>query len=98
MDIDDLVPVTVLTGFLGSGKTTLLKLILTEQHGKRIAVIENEFGEIGVDDELVAHHLQRDGEAPPIMVMNNGCLCCTVRECEWVSVLQGSRVLQDARL
>jgi G3E family GTPase len=69
----DRVPVTVLTGFLGSGKTTLLNYILTEQHGKRIAVIENEFGEIGIDDALVI-----DAEEE-IFEMNNGCICCTVR-------------------
>jgi G3E family GTPase len=63
----------VLTGFLGAGKTTLLNRILTEQHGKRIAVIENEFGEIGIDHALV---INADEE---IFEMNNGCICCTVR-------------------
>ena len=67
------IPVTVLTGFLGAGKTTLLNRILTENHGLRIAVIENEFGEIGVDQELV---INADEE---IFEMNNGCICCTVR-------------------
>lgn len=67
------IPVTILTGFLGSGKTTLLNRILSENHGKRIAVIENEFGEIGVDNELVI------GADEEIFEMNNGCICCTVR-------------------
>jgi G3E family GTPase len=67
------IPVTVLTGFLGSGKTTLLNRILTEQHGKRIAVIENEFGEVGVDHELVI------GAQEEIFETANGCICCTVR-------------------
>ena len=69
-----LVPVTILTGFLGSGKTTLLNRILKEQHGHRIAVIENEFGEAGIDNELLVQ--DRDEQ---IVEMNNGCICCTVR-------------------
>lgn len=67
------IPVLVLTGFLGSGKTTLVNRILQEQHGKRIAVIENEFGEVGVDNDLVL------GADEEVFAMNNGCLCCTVR-------------------
>jgi len=70
------IPVSVITGFLGSGKTTLLNFILTKNHGKRIAVIENEFGEVGVDDRLVKSKFKEDEE---IFEMNNGCICCTVR-------------------
>ena len=68
------IPVTILTGFLGSGKTTLLNRILQEQHGHRIAVIENEFGEAGIDNELLVQDRQEQ-----IVEMNNGCICCTVR-------------------
>ncbi len=67
------IPVTVLTGYLGAGKTTLLNRLLTEEHGKRYAVIVNEFGEIGIDNELV---VDSDEE---VFEMNNGCICCTVR-------------------
>jgi len=73
MRIKDKVPVTILTGFLGSGKTTLLNRILSEEHGKRIAVIENEYGEVGIDQGLV---INADEE---VFEMSNGCICCTVR-------------------
>ena len=67
------IPVTILTGFLGSGKTTLLNRVLTERHGEKIAVIENEFGEVGIDNELLLSGREQ------IVEMNNGCICCTVR-------------------
>ncbi|MFN7088017.1 MAG: CobW family GTP-binding protein [Burkholderiales bacterium] len=67
------IPVTVLTGFLGAGKTTLLNRLLGEPHGRKIAVIENEFGEAGVDNDFLL------ASAEQVVVMNNGCLCCTVR-------------------
>jgi G3E family GTPase len=74
MTAENMVPVTILTGFLGAGKTTLLNRILQERHGHKIAVIENEFGEAGIDNEIL---LQNSEEQ--IVEMNNGCICCTVR-------------------
>ena len=76
------VPVTVLTSFLGAGKTTLLNRILTETHGKRYAVIVNEFGEIGIDNDLIV-----DAEEE-IFEMNNGCICCTVRG-DLIRIIEG---------
>ena len=73
MSADARVPVTVLTGFLGAGKTTLLNRILTQEHGRKYAVVINEFGELGVDNDLV---VDADEE---VFEMNNGCICCTVR-------------------
>jgi len=70
-----LIPVTILTGFLGSGKTTLLKRILTEAHGQKIAVIENEFGEENIDNDILVNDTQEN-----IIQMNNGCICCSIRE------------------
>ena len=70
----DRIPATVVTGFLGSGKTTLINRILNEQHGKKLAVIVNEFGEISIDGQLVVHDAQAE-----LVEFNNGCLCCTVR-------------------
>jgi G3E family GTPase len=68
------IPTTILTGFLGAGKTTLLNRILTERHGEKIAVIENEFGETGIDNEILVQDKEEQ-----IVEMNNGCICCTVR-------------------
>ena len=76
------IPVTVLTGYLGAGKTTLLNRILSEPHGKRYAVIVNEFGEIGIDNELVV------GADEEVFEMNNGCICCTVRG-DLIRILEG---------
>ena len=70
-----LIPVTILTGFLGAGKTTLLKRVLTEAHGHKIAVIENEFGEENIDNEILVNDTQEN-----IIQMNNGCICCSIRE------------------
>ena len=70
-----LIPVTILTGFLGSGKTTLLKRVLTEAHGQKIAVIENEFGEENIDTDILKTETEEQ-----ILQMSNGCICCTIRE------------------
>jgi G3E family GTPase len=70
-----LIPVTILTGFLGSGKTTLLKRVLTEAHGQKIAVIENEFGEENIDNDILVNDTSEN-----IIQMNNGCICCSIRE------------------
>jgi len=79
---DTQIPVTVLTGYLGAGKTTLLNRILTENHGKKYAVIVNEFGEIGIDNDLI---VESDEE---VFEMNNGCICCTVRG-DLIRVVEG---------
>src|SRR6202789_4513686 len=76
------IPVTVLTGYLGAGKTTLLNRILTEDHGKRYAVIVNEFGEIGIDNDLIV------GADEEVFEMSNGCVCCTVRG-DLIRIVQG---------
>src|ERR1700738_4289248 len=76
------IPVTVLTGYLGAGKTTLLNRILSENHGKKYAVIVNEFGEIGIDNDLII------GADEEVFEMNNGCICCTVRG-DLVRIMEG---------
>jgi G3E family GTPase len=81
-DAIEKIPVTVLTGYLGAGKTTLLNRILTEAHGKRYAVIVNEFGEVGIDNELVV------GADEEVFEMNNGCVCCTVRG-DLIRIIEG---------
>jgi G3E family GTPase len=78
----DQVPVTVLTGYLGAGKTTLLNRVLSEQHGKKYAVIVNEFGELGIDNELVVNAEEE------VFEMNNGCICCTVRG-DLIRIIEG---------
>ncbi|MFT0891935.1 CobW family GTP-binding protein [Pseudochelatococcus sp. G4_1912] len=80
--MSDKIPVTVLTGYLGAGKTTLLNRILSEQHGRKYAVIVNEFGEIGIDNDLIV------GADEEVFEMNNGCICCTVRG-DLIRIIEG---------
>mmetsp|Transcript_77364 Transcript_77364/g.207488 ORF Transcript_77364/g.207488 Transcript_77364/m.207488 type:complete len:471 (+) Transcript_77364:86-1498(+) len=74
------IPVTILTGFLGAGKTTLLNYILTAQHGKKYAIIENEFGAVAIDNQLLDQAVGKRDTVESISVLDNGCLCCTVRD------------------
>ena len=76
------IPVTLLTGYLGAGKTTLLNKILSEKHGKKYAVVVNEFGEVGIDNELIISSEEE------VFEMNNGCICCTVRG-DLIRILSG---------
>ena len=84
------IPVTILTGYLGAGKTTLLNRILTEKHHQKIAVIVNEYGEVGIDNQLV---VDADEE---ILEMNNGCICCTVRG-DLIRILRTLSIFNGAR-
>jgi len=92
-----MVPVTILTGFLGSGKTTLLNHILTATHGKKIAVIENEFGEVGIDDALLQNNMKQKSDEE-IIEMMNGCICCTVRQDLVVVLKKLAKRVQDGNL
>ena len=83
---DPRVPVTILTGFLGSGKTTLLNHILSAMHGKKIAIIENEYGDVAIDDKLIAKS-NKYGPDEEIVEVLNGCICCSVRQ-DLVAILQ----------
>ena len=85
-EIAGLVPATILTGFLGSGKTTLLNHILTATHGKKIAIIENEFGEVAIDDALIQKSSVHNSDKEIVEVLN-GCICCTVRS-DLVAILE----------
>ena len=80
------VPVTIITGFLGSGKTTLLNHILTATHGKKIAVIENEFGDVSIDDKLISKNSKFRSDEEIVEVLN-GCICCSVRQ-DLVAILE----------
>eukprot|EP00310_Coccolithus_braarudii_P013186 CAMPEP_0183350514 /NCGR_PEP_ID=MMETSP0164_2-20130417/19692_1 /TAXON_ID=221442 /ORGANISM="Coccolithus pelagicus ssp braarudi, Strain PLY182g" /LENGTH=451 /DNA_ID=CAMNT_0025522459 /DNA_START=74 /DNA_END=1429 /DNA_ORIENTATION=- len=92
--VDGRVPATILTGFLGSGKTTLLNHILTASHGKKIAIIENEFGDVAIDDALIAKNSKYASDEEIVEVLN-GCICCTVRS-DLIAVLQKLAARQAA--
>ena len=94
---DTRVPVTILTGYLGSGKTTLVNHILSDKtHGKKIAIIENEFGDVGIDDALMAKNAKEQVEEE-IIEMMNGCICCTVRQ-DLVVVLKNSPRMKQGKM
>jgi len=89
------IPVTVLTGFLGAGKTTLLNYILTQMHGKKYAIIENEFGDVAIDNQLIDANVAKKDTVESITVLDNGCLCCTVRDDLVVAVKEIIKSVED---
>ena len=91
------VPVTVITGFLGSGKTTLIRHLITNAQGRRLAVLVNEFGEVGVDGEILKSCADENCPSENIVELANGCICCTIRDDLIVEVLKLLAGLEVAR-